>query len=94
MRFYNPGKFNHVIGRDKDSGEMKVEVKDLAPADHPVGTCIVNFPGSNFKKTVKAGDWIDVPDDLSVDAVKSACPALLTEAEYNKNQPAAKPAKG
>lgn len=101
MKFYNSGKYNHQVGRHKDTGEMVESIKDLKPAGHDVGTCIVNFPGSGFYRVVKAGEWVETPYDLSEDAIKSACPSLLTEAEYaalpvaqDKNQPAAKPVKG
>lgn len=81
MRFYNSGKFTHQIGRDKETGAMVEHVKDLKPTGHDVGTAIVNFPGSHFHKVVKVGEWVDTPDDLSIEAVKSACPSLLTEDE-------------
>lgn len=81
MRFYNSGKFTHQIGRDKETGTMVEHVKDLKPHGHDVGTAIVNFPGSHFRRAVKAGEFVDIPDDLSVEIVKNACPSLITEEE-------------
>lgn len=102
MRFYNTGKYTHQIGRHKDTGEMVEYVKDLKPHGHDLGTAIVNFPGSNFRKAIKAGEWVDVPDDLTAESVNNACPSLLTEAEAlpliaeaeAAAKFAAKPAKG
>jgi len=103
MRFYNSGKFMHQMGRNKDTGDMVERELELAPKGHPRGTAIVSFPGSNFHRVVKAGEWVDLPFDIDEAAAKSACPALLTEEEYaslappvaqDKSQPAVKPAKG
>lgn len=81
MRFYNSGKFLHQIGRHKDTGEMVESIKDLQPDGYDIGTAIVNFPGHQLRKVVPAGEWVDLPDDLSAHMVKSQCPALLTEKE-------------
>lgn len=81
MKFYNSGKYLHQVGRNKETGEMVESIKDLKPSGHDVGTAIVNFPGHGFNKPVKAGEWIELPDDLTVEIVKSACPALLTAEE-------------
>jgi hypothetical protein len=81
MRFYNSGKFTHQIGRHKETGDVIEHIKDLAPKGHDIGTAIVNFPGSKFHKAVKAGEWVDCPDELTEDMVKNACPSLLTESE-------------
>lgn len=81
MRFYNSGKFTHRIGRHKETGEMIESVRDLKPSGHDVGTAIVNFPGHQICQPVKAGDWIDLPNDLTAEVVQRACPSLLTEAE-------------
>lgn len=96
MRFYNTGKFTHQIGRNKDTGDMVEHVKDLAPDGHEKGTCIVNFPGHQLRIAVKAGEFVDLPHDLSVETVKRACPSLLTEDEAKPllSQSAPKPAKG
>lgn len=81
MKFYNSGKFLHQVGRNKDTGEMVESIKDLAPAGYPIGTAIINFPGHQLQQAVKAGEWVDLPNDLSIEVVKSHCPSLLTEAE-------------
>lgn len=99
MRFYNSGKFLHQIGRNKDTGEMVESIKDLSPDGYDIGTAIVNFPGHQLRKVVPAGEWVDLPDDLSEHLVKSQCAALLTEKEAAKvispakaDKPAQKPA--
>lgn len=81
MRYYNRGKFLHIVGRHKDTGEMVQSERDLAPDGYDIGTAIVNFPGHGFRKAVAPGEFIEVPDDIHVDVVKSQCPSLLTEAE-------------
>ncbi len=81
MRFYNTGK-------GADGAAL------AAPGVNP-GAAIVNFPGSGFYQVVEVGQYVDLPDNIALAAIKAACPALVPESDLpaKADAPAPKAAK-
>lgn len=91
MRFVNTGMYRHVAGIDRNTNGLLIEQLEVTVPGHRPGTAIVNFPGHAFLAVVEKGASVDLPDDLSIEAVQRACPSLVPE--ENKPVPQAKPAE-